>query len=119
MFIQDAITNITSSDIWKNSNSVIFITWDQSEVDFKKSTDSWQFVTAGPDSLNLSVGTKLLPAEGIYGGGPMPLIALWSKKPNNHVVYSEKSNHLFTLYTQSMEFDLFGIHNRRNTNQNL
>ncbi|KAK4525181.1 hypothetical protein GAYE_SCF08G3087 [Galdieria yellowstonensis] len=98
-FVEDAVTNITSSDQWKNSNSVIFITWDQSEVDFNKSTDGWQFVTAGPDSPDLPAGTVLLPAGGVYGGGPVPLIAMWSKKPKNHVVYSEKSNHLFTLKT--------------------
>ncbi|GJQ11703.1 hypothetical protein GpartN1_g3494.t1 [Galdieria partita] len=98
-FVKGAITNITQSKVWKESNSVIFLTWDQAEVDFNQSTDGWQYVTAGPDSPVLFPGTVLLPAGGVYGGGPVPLIALWSKKPNHHVVYRESSNHLFTLKT--------------------
>ncbi|GJQ08262.1 hypothetical protein GpartN1_g53.t1 [Galdieria partita] len=105
-FVRDCVTNITSSKIWQSTNSVIFLTWDQSDYDNNKSTDGWEYVTAGPDSPVLKPGTKLLPAGGVYGGGPVPLIVMWSEQPNRTMVSNITSNHLNTLKTILEAWDL-------------
>jgi hypothetical protein len=105
-FVRDCITNITSSKIWQSTNSAIFLTWDQSDYDGNKSTDGWEYVTAGPDSPVLKPGTKLLLAGGVYGGGPVPLVVMWSKQPNKTMVSTRTSNHLNTLKTILEAWDL-------------
>lgn len=119
-FIQNTVQAIMSSDSWKNSKSVIYITWDEASYPSGKPTTSQlqTFTAPGPDSPNVPAGTvNGFPwPGGPYGGGNVPLIVIDSAAPH-HFVISTWSNHYSLLRTIEQNWNLGFLGNAADSNQ--
>ena len=102
--IERWVTRIMASKAW-TGNSVIFVTWDETDYTGNKATDGWKSAAGGPDSPKLPAGTKLLPAGGTYGGGHVPMIVI-AHDHLAHVVSHTPYNHYSLLRTLEQAWSL-------------
>lgn len=103
-FLQRWVTSIMGSPAW-TGNSVIFVTWDETDYNGDKAYGGWKSAAGGPDSPALPKGTDLLPAGGTYGGGRVPMIVI-AHDNLTHVVSHVPYDHYSLLRTLEQAWNL-------------
>lgn len=71
-FLHVWVRRIMKSAAWRTGNNVLFITWDESD-------HATPYDKGGPDAPVVQAGARVKPSGGIYGGGRVPLIAVWNE----------------------------------------
>ncbi len=96
-FLSKIVPEIMHSPAW-TGNSVIFITWDESDYTGNDATGGWGSVKGCCDAPRVPSGYHLYPHGGTYGGGRVPMIVI-ARHGVRDYVSSMPYNHYSLLRT--------------------
>jgi hypothetical protein len=119
-FIKNTVEQIMASASWKDSKSLIYITWDEAQypVGTVTATELQTFTAAGPDAPIVPAGQVdgYNWPGGAYGGGQVPLIVI-DNQYLHHFVMNTWADHYSLLRTIEQNWHLSFLMNAGDSNQ--